>query len=245
MGVSRSGYYKWRKRNKSTRDLRREEVIALVSEVHKAHPSHGYRWVAAFIRVNYQQDISDNYVYKAFRFLGIKAKTKHQVHYRPRKIRDLYPNLIFTTWDTVDRPRQVIVSDMTVWKPWIFYLELTLYFDVFTKQILTWKLSERRGGREQYLDGLADISGVRLVGPRNMDRRVGVISVDFLRRDNAEMAYALEAQYGILTRCGLHCAPSAHKTLGTFPQGTVRFSLGWASAEADVDAALAAIRALA
>ncbi len=77
MGVSRSGYYKWRKRDKSTRDLRREEVIALVSEVHKAHPSHGYRWVAAFIRVNYQQDISDNYVYKVFRFLGIKAKTKH------------------------------------------------------------------------------------------------------------------------------------------------------------------------
>lgn len=96
----------------------------------------------------------------------------------------------------------------------------------------------------RFLDGLADISGVRLVGPRNMDRRVGVISVDFLRRDNAEMAYALEAQYGILTRCGLHCAPSAHKTLGTFPQGTVRFSLGWASTEADVDAALAAIRAL-
>ena len=157
MGVSRSGYYKWKKRDKSTRDLKREEVIALVSEVHNAHPSHGYRWVAAFIRVNYQQDISDNYVYKAFRFLGIKAKTKHQVHYRPRKIRDLYPNLIFTTWDTVDRPRQVIVSDMTVLKPWIFYLELTLYFDVFTKQILTWKLSERRGGREQYLDGLADV----------------------------------------------------------------------------------------
>lgn len=157
MGVSRSGYYKWKKRDKSTRDLKREEVIALVSEVHKAHPSHGYRWVAAFIRVNYPQDISDNYVYKAFRFLGIKAKTKHQVHYRPRKIRDLYPNLIFTTWDTVDRPRQVVVSDMTVLKPWIFYLELTLYFDVFTKQILTWKLSERRGGREQYLDGLADV----------------------------------------------------------------------------------------
>ena len=97
----------------------------------------------------------------------------------------------------------------------------------------------------RFLDGLADISGVRLVGPRNMDRRVGVISVDFLRRDNAEMAYALEAQYGILTRCGLHCAPSAHRTLGTFPQGTVRFSLGFASTEADVDAALHAIRALA
>ena len=80
MGVSRSGYYKWKKRDKSTRDLKREEVIALVSEVHKAHPSHGYRWVAAFIRVNHQQDISDNYVYilKAYpdRRTQIRAETK-------------------------------------------------------------------------------------------------------------------------------------------------------------------------
>lgn len=96
----------------------------------------------------------------------------------------------------------------------------------------------------RFLEGLADMEQLRLVGPRELHRRVGVISVDFLRRDNAEMAYALETQYGILTRCGLHCAPSAHKTLGTFPQGTVRFSLGWASTEKDVDAALAALRAL-
>ena len=96
----------------------------------------------------------------------------------------------------------------------------------------------------RFLDGLADIEHLRLVGPRDPERRVGVISVDFLRRDNAEMAYELETRYGILTRCGLHCAPSAHKALGTFPQGTVRFSLGWASTEAEVDAALAALRAL-
>lgn len=157
MGVSRSGYYKWKKREKSRRDMKREEVIALVSEIHEAHPSHGYRWVAAYLRANYGQSCSDSYIYKAFRYLGIQSETKHKPHYRPRKVRDLYPNLIFTTWETVDRPRQVIVSDMTVLKPWIFYLELTLYFDVFTKQILTWKLSERRGGREQYLDGLADV----------------------------------------------------------------------------------------
>lgn len=96
----------------------------------------------------------------------------------------------------------------------------------------------------RFLDGLTDMEHLRLVGPRDPERRVGVISVDFLRRDNAEMAYELETRYGILTRCGLHCAPSAHKALGTFPQGTVRFSLGWASTEADVDAALAALRAL-
>lgn len=83
MGVSRSGYYKWKKREKSERDLKREEMIALVSQVHEEHPSHGYRWVAAYIRINHGYQFSDNYIYKAFRYLEIKAETKHQEHYNP------------------------------------------------------------------------------------------------------------------------------------------------------------------
>ena len=47
-----------------------------------------------------------------------------------------------------------------------------------------------------------------------------------------------------MTRCGLHCAPSAHKTLGSFPAGSVRFSIGWANTEADIDSALAAVAAI-
>lgn len=96
----------------------------------------------------------------------------------------------------------------------------------------------------RFLEGLEAIPGAALCGTRDLDRRVGVISVDFRHRDNAEAAFELEMDHGILTRCGLHCAPSAHKTLGTFPRGTVRFSLGFASTEADVDAALAAIKAV-
>ena len=96
---------------------------------------------------------------------------------------------------------------------------------------------------KRFLDGLKDIP-VRLAGTWDMDKRVGVIAVDFTGHDNAEAAFALE-QAGILTRCGLHCAPSAHKTLGTFPQGVVRFSLGYASTESDVDGALEAIRTIA
>ena len=95
---------------------------------------------------------------------------------------------------------------------------------------------------KRFLDGLNTIEGVALCGTKDLNRRVGVVSVDFLHKDNAEAAFELEMDYGILTRCGLHCAPSAHKTLDTFPRGTVRFSLGFASAESDVDAALAAIR---
>lgn len=97
---------------------------------------------------------------------------------------------------------------------------------------------------QRFLEGLRDIPRVRLWGPASSENRVGVFSLDFLDRDNAAVTYKLEQRFGILVRCGLHCAPSAHRTLGTFPKGTVRFSLGYANTEADVGAALAAIRAL-
>ena len=157
MGVSRAGYYKWKKHAPSPRDVNREEMIAKVKEVHENHRTHGYRWTAAFIRINMGIVISDNYAYKCFRYLGIKAETKHQVRYRPRKVRDKYPNLIFSTWETVDRPKQVIVSDMTAFKLWIYYFEVTFYFDVFSKEILTYRVAERRGSRDQYIDGLSDV----------------------------------------------------------------------------------------
>ena len=97
---------------------------------------------------------------------------------------------------------------------------------------------------QQFLEGLQTIKGAALCGTKEPDRRVGVVSIDFVNQDNAEAAFRLETEFGILTRCGLHCAPSAHKTLDTFPRGTVRFSLGFASTEADVDAALTAIAAI-
>ena len=97
----------------------------------------------------------------------------------------------------------------------------------------------------RFLDGILDVPRVRLCGPTGIENRVGVLSLDFLDRDNAAVSYELEQRFGILIRCGLHCAPSAHRSLGTFPKGTVRFSLGYANTEADVDAAITAIRTLA
>jgi selenocysteine lyase/cysteine desulfurase len=97
---------------------------------------------------------------------------------------------------------------------------------------------------KRFLEGVANIPGVAVCGPQGLEHRVGVISLDFIGQDNAEVAYRLEVDHGILTRCGLHCAPSAHKSLDTFPRGTVRFSLGFASTEEDVDTAIAAIAAV-
>ena len=96
----------------------------------------------------------------------------------------------------------------------------------------------------RFLEGVARIPGAVVCGPQGLENRVGVISLDFPGQDNAEVAYRLEMDHGILIRCGLHCAPSAHKSLDTFPRGTVRFSLGFASTEEDVDPALAAIQAV-
>lgn len=97
---------------------------------------------------------------------------------------------------------------------------------------------------KRFLEGIYCLKNVKLYGATVPEGRTGVFSVGFLNCDNAEAAWRLEREFGILTRCGLHCAPSAHKTLGSFPEGSVRFSTGWANTEADIDAALSAIAAI-
>lgn len=97
---------------------------------------------------------------------------------------------------------------------------------------------------KRFLEGIYGLKNVKLYGSTVPEGRTGVFSVGFLNCDNAEAAWRLEREIGMLTRCGLHCAPSAHKTLGSFPEGSVRFSTGWANTEADIDAALSAIAAI-
>jgi selenocysteine lyase/cysteine desulfurase len=90
-------------------------------------------------------------------------------------------------------------------------------------------------------DGLQSIREVRIVGPKNLANKCAIAALDFPALDNAAVAARLDEEYGIATRCGLHCAPLAHKTLGTFPRGVVRCSFGHCNTEADVDELLAAL----
>ncbi|MEG1878967.1 MAG: aminotransferase class V-fold PLP-dependent enzyme [Pseudoflavonifractor sp.] len=84
--------------------------------------------------------------------------------------------------------------------------------------------------------------GLRVLGPRDLNApRAGAISLDFPGRDNGEVSFCLAETYGIATRCGLHCAPLAHKTLGSFPQGAVRFSPGPFTSFEDLDYAQDAV----
>ncbi len=83
---------------------------------------------------------------------------------------------------------------------------------------------------------------IRVVGTRDWKKRIGTVSLDFSRIDNAEVSFLLDSEYGIMTRCGLHCAPIAHQTLGTYPQGTVRFAFGHENTEKEVEYAANAIK---
>ena len=84
----------------------------------------------------------------------------------------------------------------------------------------------------------------RITGRRDLTDRAGVVSIQTLFADPAQVAYALDAEYGIMTRVGLHCAPAAHQTLGTYPTGTIRFSFGWWNTLEQVDATLSALEDL-
>ena len=97
---------------------------------------------------------------------------------------------------------------------------------------------------ERFLSGALDIPCLRVVGRRDISGRAGVVSLVPENADPALVADALGREYGIMVRVGLHCAPNAHKTLGTFPTGTIRFSFGRWNTPRQVDTALSALREL-
>ena len=97
----------------------------------------------------------------------------------------------------------------------------------------------------QFLEGLKPLEEqglLRIIGPRDCTNRTGVVSIQTLTKELAQAAHELDADYGIQTRVGLHCAPSAHQTLGTYPTGTIRFSFGWRNTSEHVQKALAALK---
>lgn len=94
----------------------------------------------------------------------------------------------------------------------------------------------------RFMENVQTLPGIQLLGPDPKQDRTGIVSLNFLHHDNADVSYRLFKDFGIMTRCGLHCAPAAHRTLGTFPQGTVRFSFSHFNSLQDVDYVLDSLR---
>ncbi len=85
---------------------------------------------------------------------------------------------------------------------------------------------------------------VTIYGPNDAQRQTAVVSFNLKNISPSDAALYFEEKWGIMCRPGLHCAPAAHKTIGTFSQGTVRFSFGFFHSEKDIDTAAAAVRDL-
>ena len=117
---------------------------------------------------------------------------------------------------------------------------------------LTWLLARPEGSilaheltlTERFLRHMETLEGdglLRVIGKHETEGRIGVVSVVPLHLDPAELAFRLDERFGVAVRVGLHCAPAAHRALGTFPEGTVRFSFGVFNTEDEIDAAAQAV----
>ena len=93
----------------------------------------------------------------------------------------------------------------------------------------------------RFIAGTSEISNLKLYGSCDEKKQTSTISFTLDNMSESDAGLILDEEYGILCRVGLHCAPSAHKTIGTFPNGTIRFGMGYFNTEDEVDYALEAL----
>ncbi len=95
---------------------------------------------------------------------------------------------------------------------------------------------------ERFIEGVKALRGIRCVGLPSSEGRTAVVSLQSDQVDASMVAFELDRDYGIMTRVGMHCAPNAHKVLGTFPKGTLRFSFGYSNTIEEIDQAVTAMK---
>ncbi len=87
----------------------------------------------------------------------------------------------------------------------------------------------------QLLEGLMGMQNISLFGPAAEKERGGIVSFTVEGMDPSMIGFTLDHEYDIEVRTGLHCAPGAHQTIGTYPTGTVRVSPGWFTTEEEIE----------
>lgn len=102
-------------------------------------------------------------------------------------------------------------------------------------------------GREEklmnlFIKGISDFPRVKLYGQKSVEQRTPAVSFNIDGMDSATVSLELDEKFGIMSRSGLHCAPAAHKTIGTYPTGTIRFSFSYFNTEEQVTASIVALK---
>jgi len=94
-------------------------------------------------------------------------------------------------------------------------------------------------------EGLSSIPGLRLYGPADPMLATAVVSFTLAGKRVSEIGYRLDDEFNILCRVGLHCAPAAHRSIGSFPEGTVRLAAGPRVNLEDIEATIQAVKGIA
>jgi cysteine desulfurase/selenocysteine lyase len=98
-----------------------------------------------------------------------------------------------------------------------------------------------KGLTQALINGLSELPGIKVYGPLDANSKVGIVSFNVQHKRVSEVGLKLDEEYGILCRVGLHCAPAAHKTMGSFPEGTIRLAPGVFTTLDDISTTLRAI----
>ena len=121
--------------------------------------------------------------------------------------------------------------------------EALLYLKTHSLQAINEKELSLTGYFLEQLQALDDTGRhIRIIGKKDLTDRNAVVSIQTPEIDMSQVALQLDNEYGVMTRVGLHCAPNAHKTLGTYPAGTIRFSFGPENTKNELDFAIQGLK---
>ena len=121
--------------------------------------------------------------------------------------------------------------------------EALLYLKTHSLQAINEKELSLTGYFLEQLQALDDTGRhIRIIGKKDLTDRNAVVSIQTPEIDMSQVAWQLDNEYGVMTRVGLHCAPHAHKTLGTYPAGTIRFSFGPENTKNELDFAIQGLK---
>lgn len=161
MGVSRSGYYKWLKREGSLtiHEQNHNDLKYLIERIHQEYPSYGYRDIQSVILTQTGWKISALTVHKACKAMGVKSQVRHYQWHKPGHEHVIFKNIIQGQWKT-HRPLEIVVSDMTRLKHRGKFYEWTYILDVYSHSIIASSISQYLGDGLPYyhcLEQLKDI----------------------------------------------------------------------------------------
>lgn len=121
--------------------------------------------------------------------------------------------------------------------------EALLFLKTHSLQAINEKELSLTGYFLEQLQALDDTGRhIRIIGKKDLTNRNAVVSIQTPEIDMSQVAWQLDNEYGVMTRVGLHCAPNAHKTLGTYPAGTIRFSFGPENTKNELDFAIQGLK---